>query len=576
MNPLDKYSGAATATASPLDKYLMPQQAQSVATPPPQAPMTTQQVAATPIDWNTMGHSFLSGLGNWFNQTAEQFKQGVGQAQQGVNEIKNGGTPVQGLESGLRAESGIATAITAPLAPVFNAANKVIQPVADAIGSSKTVQDFANSNAGQVTSRVTEDLSNAGNVAGTILGTDHLAKAPAKIAGASNSIKEAFSSTPEDQAAARSQQLNDSITASKQAKTDKVNSIAAQWEKPQAQPTASFNKARQVAGKSPEVTQTLAQLGIDPRPLIEDGKYNTAETAQQLRDTAGQLSADGLRPSLLAADKATAPTPVEDLVSAALKRATTEQGVTAGDMEKLKANIQAEGAALAEKYPNGMGLADMHDAKITYSQNAGFSPFKSASDTIKATANRAISSALGKAVETNAPKNLPVADFNGELAKYYRAADYLDTLNTKTAPVSLLQKGVRMVSKFTGAALGEHLTGGVVSAFAGYQIGKAIESAMENLSGRARAAFIHNIEITNPEAFKAVQTYLKNISEGNTGTPLLPAASAIQLPEGVTKMTPPVPSIDISQPKSIPAAKYPVSVNPKTNKFQTMYRSSPK
>lgn len=564
-------------------------QAQSIAqkSNTPTTPMTTQQFAATPIDWNSLGHTFLSGLGNWFNQTAQQFKQGMAQTQRGVNEINQGGTPVQGLESGLRAESGIATAVSSPLAPAFNAMNRVIQPVADTIGSSKTVQDFANSDAGQKTSRVVEDLSNAGNIAGTILGVDQVAKVVPKVTSTiqntAQGVKEAFSLTPEEQAAAQANARDSAIATSKAAKAEQVNQIAAQWERPTAQPTASFNKARQVIRKSPDAPKTLAQLGIDPRPLIEDGKYNTQETAQALRDTAGQLSADGLRPSLVAADKSTAPTPTEDIIATSLARAAKENGVTPADMGSLQKAIETEGAALTDKFPNGMGLADMHDAKITYAQNAGYSPFKSASDSIKATANRIISSTLAKAVETSAPKNLPVADFNAELSKYYRAANYLDSLHTKTAPVSLLQKGVRMISKFTGAALGEHLTGGVVSAFAGYQVGKAIESALENLSGRARAAFIHNIEITNPEAFKAVQTYLKNISEGNTGIPLLPPASAIQLPEGANVLTKPmIPSqtLPVSLqdigPVSVPAAKGLPNVNLKTGRFQSTYQSVPK
>ena len=136
------------------------------------------------------------------------------------------------------------------------------------------------------------------------------------------------------------------------------------------------------------------------------------------------------------ADYSTPKTPVADVTKAAIEQVKSEKGVTAGDLNTAISNINKESAALKAKYPNGMSLTDMHDEKITYAQNGGYSPIKSASDNIKATANRNLGRALGGLVEKNAPENIPVEETNAYFTKYYKAADYLDTLNGKKAPVT--------------------------------------------------------------------------------------------------------------------------------------------
>lgn len=345
-----------------------------------------------------------------------------------------------------------------------------------------------------------------------------------------------------------------------------VTKLQSEWQRPIDTPAKTFDKTREVLAKSPETPKFLAEQGIDPRGLVEDGKYSAPEaeaTAQALRDTAGKMSRDTLRPSLEKADYFTPKTPVTDLESQIMSRAKSEYGVTAGDAGSVASNVQSELDALAKKYPNGMSLTNLHDEGIIYNQNGGYKPFASAADTNKSIANRAIGSILKDSVAAKAPPELPVTDFNKYLASYYKGADYVESLAGKKAPVTMGQALRSAALKYTGAGLGEMLGHGVVSAFAGYSLGKALEHAIENLSAKARSAFLGNLEVTNPEAFKAVESFLNAKYE----VPALPAPSFTPL----GARTPGESSVT-----SVAAEKGPVGVDTATGKFKTTYTSTPK
>ena len=157
----------------------------------PAAPTLTQKIWAA-----------VSGAGK---QIGTQVNNAATDVYQGVNKIAAGGTPVQGAEAGLQVESGLASAITSPLAPLFAPVSNAIQRIATqplasgvvkapAIADIPAVRKFAGSPAGETTTRVAEDLARAGNVAGTITGVDDAVKtAPAvadKISSGAAALKE--------------------------------------------------------------------------------------------------------------------------------------------------------------------------------------------------------------------------------------------------------------------------------------------------------------------------------------------------------------------------------------------------
>lgn len=132
----------------------------------PAAPSMTQSLVTDPIK--------------------QQFTGGIDQVKKGVSEIihPKSTTPLgnvgEGVDAALKVGSGVASAASSIVAPVMQPVSKLMQFFGDKVGDSKAVQDFANSPAGEMTSKIAEPLANAGNIAGTILGVDGAIKGAPK------------------------------------------------------------------------------------------------------------------------------------------------------------------------------------------------------------------------------------------------------------------------------------------------------------------------------------------------------------------------------------------------------------
>ena len=136
-------------------------------------------------------------------------KGGLNQIKQGVNTISSGAPGqnpiIAGTEAALKVGSGAASIIQSPLAPLFAPVGAAIDAVGNAVGSIPAVQKFANSKAGEITSRVAEDVANAGNVAGTIAGVKGITKIPDTIKSGVNALtkaKDTLVGNPSETAAA--------------------------------------------------------------------------------------------------------------------------------------------------------------------------------------------------------------------------------------------------------------------------------------------------------------------------------------------------------------------------------------
>lgn len=471
------------------------------------------------------------------NQVADAAKGGLSRIGQGIQEAKPDGTGnVGNLVEGVgKVLGGAAQAVTSPLAPVLKPVGDVIDKAGKALADTPYMQAYGKDTvslpADEPTApeRVAGTIADYANAAGVVAGGPELAD---QIGNLSKSIKTGLKSDPNippKQPATG----NPAETNTAQVKTKAqaaVNSATEDWKRPINQPGTKFNNAKAIAESFPEVPKFLAEQGINPSAHIEDGKYTTTETAEALRSTAAKMSNDTLRPSLQMADYTTPKTSVPEIIKASIKNVQKDGNMTEGDKTTAINNLGKEADALKAKYPNGMSLTDMHDSKITYSKNAGYSPIKDPNANIKASGNRALASAFQKAVESKAPDSVPVGDFNKYASQYHKAADYLEALNGKIAPITIGQQIARGAAKFGGAALGAKFGGGVVSEFAGYQIGKALEHAAENMTNPMRATYLSNLETTNPEAFTKVKAYLEAHSSGNTGTPRLSPPTSTQLP----------------------------------------------
>lgn len=457
-------------------------------------------------------------------------------------------------------------------------ASVTTKPIASAIGSAArrfigpekvdtAVNAVANSPVGVAASTVANDkdvqaglgaFGNIANAAGTVVGIAEGTKLFGKLPEAASAVGDAAKTTK------TYAKLQDKY----------VKSAIAEWEKPTTVPNATYSKATEIAdkaaGKGNNIPETLIKNNIRAADHVEGGKYMTAETAEKLRTDAGKMSHELLRPALEQADTATPRTPVQDIVSKTISDIKASTGVTPGDMQAQIAKAQAEGEALAGQYPNGMSLTDMHDNKITYASNGKYSPVGDTNVNNIAGVNRAFGRTLGNFVETKAPEGVPVKQFNAELQKQFQAADYLDSLNTKKVPQSIMSRIAKTTAKVVGAAVGDRLGGGILGGVGGYHIGGMLESTLEGLPNPLKSYFLDNLKRTNPEAFQAVQQYMGNEAAAQATRLALPAPIAPGEP-GARAITPraPLPPDEGRAPivnyQSVPQLQLPAATDATAN-----------
>lgn len=431
--------------------------------------------------------SMLAHPMNAINSTVDAFKGGIDQAKSGYQQAQTATNPLQKTEAGLQTAAGGVNALFSPIAPLLAPVSKGINAVADKLSETPLIKGAAGN-----------QVIGPGGAA-TYVPNEGADRVPQDI----NNITTLL---PFAAGGGESSGILNKARAARQ--ESGISSVAKDWKAPAEAPTATFNNARAVLDKSPDTPRFLAEQKLDPNAHIEQGRFSTEDAAQALRDTAGTMSHDTLRPSLEAADKTLPRTPIRDITNAAIEEARSQHSDTALSHEQIISNIQKESAALARKYPDGMSLTDMHDNKITYAKNGGYSPIKSALDNNTASANRSLGSALGKMVESKAPSDVPVGEFNKYLQKYYKAADYLDALHTKKAPYSTGKYIANRAASVAGAAIGHGLGGGILGGVGGYMIGGALEHAVENIPNPLRAAFLRKLQIEKPAAYVKVQKYL--------------------------------------------------------------------
>lgn len=569
-------SGGAGAPAVAPTQTKTISQLQSMGAQPIQPPSTSTS-ELNPGSIKTTATDYLK---NVFNQDSQVVPNVESDIQAGAADISKGGAGniVKGVaKAGLRTAGDVAQAVFAPITTALSMAvgqfahdnpqlaaayNDVIGKISDVVSNSKVVQSFAvaHPNAGADFQRALalapagdeSDVNQAATDAKTGVSkaiSSAVNDTVQKGTDVVNAINDSMTTTPEEKAAAQTAQ-----------QTQERAKVVSDWTKPTIDPSASFDKARFVLNKDPEIPNTLVNLGANPIASIEDGKYNTADTAQSIRDNMGQKSAELLRPALQAADASTPPIEANDILAPALSSIENQPGLTPTMLKAIRAKVGSMISDIGEEYGGQLSLTDQLDEKINHDANAGYNPTKSDADNITAVSNRAVANGLRTTLEENAPAGVDVKNFNAELAKNYRAADYLDALHGKKAPVSLVQSAVRYISKIAGARTAGLIGGGdLVSELVGYKVGGALEKLVENMTNPMRDAFLKDIKSkTSLEAFTKVQNYINSVKES--------ATNIVKLPEGQ-----PLGSVKnpiIVGPKSTseaPAAQSnSTSINPKT------------
>jgi hypothetical protein len=285
---------------------------------------------------------------------------------------------------------------------------------------------------------------------------------------------------------------------------------------PATQPVAGYKKATEIYNDAKASGTDLGKVavdnGIQHSSIIENGKYNTLDTADALRQDAMKTSFDLIRPNLKIAEYSVPKVPLSDIRSSLISKIDSipASKITATERAAMKENIMKEygpKSAEAKAHPDGYSLTDLHDNKIAKSNNGKYKFGVGASDALKATQSRYESSVFGKMLEDKAPAELDIHGFNAELEKKFKLADYLESLNTKKVPQSVAQRAIEFMGKIGGASTGSQL-GGTLGGVAGYHLGGVLTDSFTRLPNPVKAYYLQSIEKTQPEVFNMFRKYL--------------------------------------------------------------------
>lgn len=309
--------------------------------------------------------------------------------------------------------------------------------------------------------------------------------------------------------------------------------------KPTTIPEAKYNNATKIYNKAKsqgiDIGQEASDIGIKHQDLVQNGNYDTKDISQNIREDTGTLSNEKLRPALQKADieatnangGVTPRTSLNDIRDAALENASKDKTTDKADIiQDIKDhfNDKRQGSLRSDN-PKGFNLEELHDNKIKFSKGV-----YNATKPAKNISEKYISDAFRKTLEKTAPKSIPVEEFNAELSKKYKVADYLESLHGKKAPVSFGQKIARTGAKVAGAIGGHALGGGLLGEVGGYHIGGFAENALENMSNPLKKYFLNDIEAATPKSFKKMDSYLKSPStQSEVAQPINNAKSNIPM-----------------------------------------------
>lgn len=290
---------------------------------------------------------------------------------------------------------------------------------------------------------------------------------------------------------------------------------------------------------SPESVQDtptfLSNLGISPKALIRDNKFDTSIVADKLSGDAIKPFEDVLTEQLKVAQQSQPPVSVGEIHSQIIKNINDIKNITEGDRETMIAASTREMRLLNKKYPDGIPLDKLNEVKGNYWRATKFD----VSNPLRSQVNYNIGSTMKDVIEQKSG-DANVAELNGLLGNYYKSAKFLRGLDGKIPKLTGKQKIVRGVVKGAAVLGGEKLFG-IGGGVGGFLLSKSIAQMLESSSGGLQTRILDTLEKTNPKAYTEAIKWLGSKEHERLSRLMLPEAGESLAPEG--KKGSPIPRV---------------------------------
>jgi hypothetical protein len=304
-------------------------------------------------------------------------------------------------------------------------------------------------------------------------------------------------------------------------------------ELPTKTPGASYNKATAIfndaKNRGIDLAQTANERGIAHHDISSEGKYDTKDTADALRQANFDVGKQTLRPALKAIEPGVQNVPISQVRGALLKNVHDTPASQLDDDAKAalvrKINTKySEGSAADTAHPNGYSLTDLHDSRIEAGLRGKFKPGVTTTPT-SANLARSEGRVFKNLFDRNVPADSGLDAVRKESEKNFMLADYLDALHGKNIPEGVTKKAVRIFGRGIGGAIGSKV-GGFPGFLVGSRGGDMLFSSFETLPNPIKSAVLTKAfenRSTSP-VFDSLNKYLGEKETARLLQKALPAA----------------------------------------------------
>lgn len=282
--------------------------------------------------------------GGFLEQVREAAQSGISRVQQGFEQAQTTESPIGAVESGLKVGSGAIQTVTAPLAPLLKPLQDLIGFISGKVSDTPEVQKFADSPAGEITSRVAEDIADVTTIAGAAMG----GRAAPRIAGA-------VSNTAQKTATAL-QGISETGTLGIQRATSQA-----------LDPTRIMQRVARLSKGNQQKFQKLANESVGEY-LVNRGIFGTVDEITTQLFERFQKSKNTADDAFARLDERTTelykPTPVGSAIEELFAREIRVS--TPGALSKDFARVRQ----LKQKYENeGLNMSEINEVKRIYERN---------------------------------------------------------------------------------------------------------------------------------------------------------------------------------------------------------------
>lgn len=427
-----KYGTPAPAASVPVKMTRAEYEAKYGAAPGAAAPAPQPSIpGANPFGAKTDPNFKLTPVGTairYGSAVTDAFHGGIDQANQGADETRAATNPVTKVEGLLKFGSGVASAATAPIAPLMKPLGAMIEKAGEGYGAQKPVQEFANSKVGLGTARVAEDLANAGNIAGTAAGFASGVKPLRTVVEKTKSVV-----TPKAKPASTEAVKAHPLVPKRYAELKKIEDSSAPVRR-------VIEKAK---SQGIDTKQLLSETDLLHNAVDETGTIRTTVARQQLTDHLAPVESvvtDTLRREGVSI-------PLKEVEQAQL-HAIDRSGLEGSALEAAYTKLETEMKGLSRRAnTDGKIMLDkVHAAKVSKYNTVDYSNEGSK------IADKAVARTYKELVEKHT-KSADVQALNRELQQHYAMFDLLEELNGKKVEGGRLGKHV---ARILGGVIGSH------------------------------------------------------------------------------------------------------------------------